>query len=114
MDVIRKVVMLFLLLAAPLWAQAGALNLNTADAETIAKTMTGVGPAKAQRIVMFRDKNGPFTSLHDLTKVKGIGKKTIEMNSGRITVSSVEPTMAPPQSQASLQGGDSTATAESK
>lgn len=100
MDVIRRIVLLLSLLAIPLWAQAGALDLNTADAETIAKTMTGVGTAKAQRIVMYREKNGPFNSIQDLTKIKGIGRKTIEMNSDRITVSSVETTTAPVQAQA--------------
>ena len=41
-------------------ALAGPVNLNSADAATLAKELDGIGPAKAQAIVEYRQKNGPF------------------------------------------------------
>jgi len=43
-------------------ALAGPVNLNSADASTLAKELDGIGPAKAQAIVEYRQKNGPFRS----------------------------------------------------
>ena len=63
------------------------VNVNTADAETIAKTLNGVGLAKAQAIVEFREANGRFNDAHELTRVKGIGEATVRRNEGRIVVS---------------------------
>ena len=65
----------------------GQVNVNTADAETIAKTLNGVGIAKAQAIVEFREANGRFNDAHELTRVKGIGEATVRRNEGRIVVS---------------------------
>ncbi len=61
-------------------AFAGPVNVNTADARTLAKELDGIGLSKAQAIVEFREKNGPFKTPEDLAKVKGLGKKTIEAN----------------------------------
>lgn len=63
------------------------VNVNTADAETIAKTLNGVGLAKAQAIVEYREANGRFNDAHELTRVKGIGEATVRRNEGRIVVS---------------------------
>jgi competence protein ComEA len=59
-------------------ALAGPVNVNTADAKTIAKELSGIGLSKAQAIVAHREKNGPFKSAEDLAKVQGIGAKTVE------------------------------------
>ncbi len=40
--------------------------------------------AKAEAIVSYRQKNGPFRSADDLAKVKGLGKKTIEQNKANL------------------------------
>ena len=61
-------------------AIAGPVNINTADAKTLAKELQGIGMAKAEAIVTHRQKNGPFKSAEDLAKVKGLGKKLIEQN----------------------------------
>jgi competence protein ComEA len=61
-------------------AIAGPVNINTADAKTLARELDGVGKAKADAIVAYRDKNGPFKNTEDLAKVKGLGKKLIEQN----------------------------------
>jgi competence protein ComEA len=61
-------------------AMAGPVDVNTADAKTLAKELDGVGMSKAQAIVDYRKANGPFKTAEDLTKVKGLGKKTVELN----------------------------------
>ena len=65
-------------------AFAGPVNLNSADATTLAKELDGIGPAKAQAIVEYRQKNGPFRSAEDLLKVEGIGQKVLDQNRGNI------------------------------
>lgn len=65
-------------------AHAGPVNVNAADARTLQKELVGVGPAKAQAIVAAREKNGPFKSLDDVARVKGIGKKLVDRNRGNL------------------------------
>ena len=65
-------------------ALAGPVNLNSADASTLAQELDGIGPAKAQAIVEYRQKNGPFRSAEDLLKVEGIGAKVLDQNRGNI------------------------------
>ncbi len=71
----------------PLLAWAGPVNINTADAATIAAELKGVGPSKAKAIVEYRKKYGPFKSADDLSLVKGIGERTVELNRENIRVS---------------------------
>jgi len=70
----------------PLWAWAGPVNINTADAKTLARELDGIGPAKAQAIVDYRQKNGTFKTADDLLKVEGIGAKVLEQNRDNIRV----------------------------
>ena len=81
--IIRSVVVAALV---PVWAWAGPVNINTADARTLAKELEGIGPAKAQAIVDYRQKNGAFKSADDLLKVEGIGAKVLEQNRDNIRV----------------------------
>jgi competence protein ComEA len=55
----------------------GRINLNTATPAEL-QTLPGIGPVLAQRIVEYRDANGPFQSVDDLLKVKGIGPSLLE------------------------------------
>ena len=75
------------LLAVPTLALAGPVNVNTADAETISAELKGVGLSKAKAIVEYRKKHGPFRSPDDLSLVKGIGERTVELNRDDIRVS---------------------------
>ena len=59
---------------------AAPVNINTADAKTLATNIKGVGERKAEAIVQYRAKHGPFKSADDLAKVKGIGPQLIEKN----------------------------------
>lgn len=63
---------------------AGKLNINKASAEAIADALTGIGLKKAEAIVAYRNANGGFKTLDDLLAVKGVGKKTLEKNKGKI------------------------------
>lgn len=63
-----------------------AVNINTADAETLAQALTGIGARKAQAIVAWRDANGGFDSLEQLTEVKGIGQATVEKNRHKLSL----------------------------
>jgi competence protein ComEA len=72
--------------AYPLALLAGPVNVNTADADTIAAELNGIGPAKAQAIIEYREKHGPFKSPEDLSLVKGIGDRTVELNRADILV----------------------------
>ena len=55
---------------------AEPVDINRADAETISKSLKGVGPKKAEAIVQYRKEHGDFKTLKDLENVKGIGEKT--------------------------------------
>jgi competence protein ComEA len=73
------------------WAQEQApavasVNINKADAAAIASALKGVGNARAEEIVRYRETFGPFTSVDELTEVKGIGKSTLDANRARITL----------------------------
>lgn len=77
---------LLLISLLPLGATAGPVNVNTADAATLARELHGIGPAKAQAIVAHRDKHGPFRSVDDLARVRGIGRKTVDRNRDLVRV----------------------------
>jgi len=74
------------LLAATSVFAAQPVDINTADAQMLASSITGIGPSKAQAIVAYRSKNGPFQSVDDLAKVKGIGSKTVIKNQQNLSI----------------------------
>lgn len=66
-----------------------AIDLNSADAATLAREMQGIGQSKARAIVEYRRVHGPFRSIDDLALVKGIGARTIELNRAKLRLGSV-------------------------
>ena len=78
---------LLAVLLLPVLALAGPVNINTADAETISAELKGIGLSKAKAIVEYREKHGPFRSADDLSLVKGIGERTVDINRSDIQVS---------------------------
>ena len=75
------------MLASVAWA-ADPVNVNTASAEEIAKSLNGVGLSKAALIVEYREANGPFTHADELINVKGIGVRTVDKNKDMILLQS--------------------------
>lgn len=65
---------------------AGSVNLNSADAATLQSSLAGIGKAKAEAIVAYREANGAFASVDGLLEVKGIGQALIERNKEKLTV----------------------------
>ncbi|WP_202622258.1 helix-hairpin-helix domain-containing protein, partial [Candidatus Enterococcus willemsii] len=61
------------------------VNINTADTNEL-QTLTGIGAAKAQAIIDYREENGLFKSVDDLIKVSGFGEKTVEKLREDITI----------------------------
>ena len=79
---------LLLTLAAWLLAAGMALaqvNINSATRDQL-DGLKGIGPAKAQAILDYRNAHGPFKSVDDLKNVKGIGAKRFEKLKGEFTV----------------------------
>ncbi|MDH3418877.1 MAG: helix-hairpin-helix domain-containing protein [Gammaproteobacteria bacterium] len=66
---------------------AGPVNINTADAETLAAELAGIGPALAAAIVTDRRENGAYASAEALMRVRGIGERVIELNRENILLS---------------------------
>lgn len=81
-----RIFVTFLALTFSAFVYAGPVNINTADAPTLSKNIKGVGMKKAQAIIDYREKNGKFNNVEDLMKVKGIGVKLLEKNTGSIIV----------------------------
>ena len=78
-------VLLFSLATGFAYADQATININSADAATLA-SLDGIGASKAEAIVAYRDANGPFQTPEELSKVKGIGARTVEKNAERLTV----------------------------
>lgn len=82
--------MLATLALLPALAWAGPVDLNTADAATLARELKGIGPARAEAIVAWREANGPFKSPEDLVMVQGIGERVLEDNRALLVASKPE------------------------
>lgn len=63
-----------------------AININTADAATLARELKGIGEVKARAIVEYREAQGPFEQVEDLLEVQGIGTGLLESNRSRLSV----------------------------
>ena len=77
---------LLVCLLSPLPLLAGPVNVNEADAETLSAELIGIGMAKAEAIVEFREQHGAFESPEEILKVKGIGPRVLAANDGNILV----------------------------
>jgi competence protein ComEA len=81
---LRRAVQVLIASCIPMFVLAGPIDINKADAKTIAKELDGIGLSRAQAIVEYREKNGAFKTIDELRKVKGIGAKTLEQNRSNI------------------------------
>ncbi|MGN9864575.1 helix-hairpin-helix domain-containing protein [Bacillus swezeyi] len=81
--------------SAPIPSESGAsaadggagemININTASSEEL-QEIPGVGPSKAEAIITYREENGPFQTIEDITNVSGIGEKSFEKIKSSISV----------------------------
>jgi competence protein ComEA len=65
--------------------KTGKVNINHADQSQL-ETLTGIGPAKAQKIIEYRNEHGGFNSIEEIMNVSGIGEKTFESIKDQISV----------------------------
>jgi competence protein ComEA len=77
----------FMAFVPVLFAQEAKVNINEASVDELTQ-LKNIGQAYAERIVQYREENGPFEKPEDIMKVKGIGAKTWELNKARIVVAS--------------------------
>ncbi len=92
MKIHRHVITLVALLAAGTsvcWC--APVNINAADASTLAQELKGIGAAKAQAIVEYRQKHGAFRSVDELAQVKGISQKLIDRNRADLRIGQAAP-----------------------
>lgn len=82
----KKIVWILAMFFAYTSMAFAAINLNTATHEEL-DTVKGIGPAKAQAIIDYRNVNGPFRSVDDLKNVKGFGDKTVNKMRSELSVS---------------------------
>lgn len=71
-----------------------AVDLNSANQQQL-ESVKGIGPAKAKAILEYRQKNGPFKTVDDLTKVPGIKAGTLAKIKAEISVGGRAPAVAP-------------------
>jgi len=62
------------------------VNINTADAEELSSVLQGIGRARAEAIVQYREMYGPFESIEELMDVSGVGEATLARNRQAITL----------------------------
>ncbi|NBD95362.1 MAG: transporter [Gammaproteobacteria bacterium] len=65
-------------------AEEMTVDVNTASAEQLAEALDGVGPAKSEAIIAYREENGDFQHIDELVNVRGIGLRTVDQNRDRI------------------------------
>ena len=86
MKIIGNILTGIIFLLASGLALAAPVNVNTAGPSELSSSIKGVGPKKAEAIVDYRKEHGPFHSVAELAKVKGIGPATIEKNRDNLVV----------------------------
>ena len=57
--------------------EEGKVAINSASSDVL-QQLQGIGPAKAEAIIAYREEHGPFQSVEDLLNVSGIGEKSLE------------------------------------
>ncbi len=91
MKALRPLVLAALLAAGIGPLAAAPVDINTADAVTLAAAIHGIGPSRAAAIIAYREAHGPFANVDELTAIKGIGPKLIERNREVLSVGGTAP-----------------------
>ena len=85
MDIFRKTLLATLVFVPSLLIAGEMININTAGKESL-MTIKGIGEKRAEAIIGWRQKHGPFKSVDDLAEISGIGKSIIDDNRNSLTV----------------------------
>jgi competence protein ComEA len=96
-------------------AAMAAINLNTATMEELV-ALPGIGPAKAQAILDYRNAHGAFKSIEELKDVKGIGAKRFEKLKSELSVvgASAKPAARPGEASSPQRMAKGTVTPAAK
>lgn len=81
----KKLLLVLTMCLAMVGAAFAQININTATKEQL-DGLKGIGPTKAQAIIDYRTKNGPFKTVDDLEKVNGIGPATMKDIRAQVSV----------------------------
>jgi competence protein ComEA len=87
---LKRLLVVSALMVAFTAAHAAPVDINVADAKALAANLKGVGPARAQAIVDYRERYGPFHSLEEVVGVRGIGRAIVENNREDIVIAVAE------------------------
>jgi len=82
----KQLLLAALVALSPAGLLAGPVDVNSADAETIARELNGVGTTRAQAIVAYRQEYGAFKSEDELLNVTGIGRHILDVNRPNIVL----------------------------
>lgn len=85
MELLKRCILVLLLSIPAILYAGGAVNINTADKETL-MTIKGVGERRAEAIIQYRKENGPFTNIDQLAEIRGIGRSLIDSNRDTLVV----------------------------
>lgn len=86
----KQLLMVWIALFAFSGMATAAVNLNSASKAEL-ETVNGIGPQKAEAILEYRKKNGPFKKVDDLKKVSGFGDKSVASMRSELTVDAAAP-----------------------
>lgn|SRR5690349_3602013 len=100
MKSLHALLLMILLALLPAASVRAQVDINHADARTLAESLDGIGLVKAEAIVAYRSEHGPFRRPEDLTRVRGIGSKTVEANRDAIVIVGTHANAADPASSA--------------
>ena len=84
--IIKTLLFAYFTLSLNLFA-AETININTADRDTLIQVIKGVGDKKADAIIEYRETNGAFKSVSEITNVKGINEGILEANKDVLSIS---------------------------
>lgn len=86
----KRLLLAFIVFFAFSCIGTAAVNLNTASKEEL-ETVNGIGPQKAEAILEYRRRNGPFKKVDDLKKVSGFGDKSVKNMRSELSVDPAAP-----------------------
>ena len=86
MQLIKSIIFSFLIALPLIGFAAEQININTADKETLMSAINGVGDKKAEAIIQYRETNGSFKSIDELTNIKGIGQAMVDKHREVLTI----------------------------